>query len=227
MRIGLGSGSGEMFDLFAQAGENALEVAETVERALPRVARRRRHAGGGQGARARGRPASSLRSSARSNSQFVTPYDREDIVALAFAVDEVPDKIESAAELLGLYGVEAPTRQSLELCALLVRATERARDAARALKGMHGSAPEIRVIKEIEDEADDIARAARGGLFKDDRIDPVLVIRWKESTRRSRRRSTRARPPHPRRQHARQERLARSGTGCEASVNSRNSPVTR
>ena len=27
---------------------------------------------------------------------------------------------------------------------------------------------------------DDVARAARASLFKDDRIDPVLVIRWKD-----------------------------------------------
>ena len=35
-------------------------------------------------------------------------------------------------------------------------------------------------IKEIEDEADTVARAARASLFKDDRIDPVVVIRWKD-----------------------------------------------
>ena len=113
--------------------------------------------------------------------QFVTPYDREDIVTLAFAVDEVPDKIENASELLGLYGVEAPTRQSLELCGLLVaRDGASSRSCSARLKGLRGSAPEIRAIKEIEDEADDVARAARAGLFKDDRIDPVLVIRWKD-----------------------------------------------
>ncbi len=49
-----------------------------------------------------------------------------------------------------------------------------------ALKGLRGSADEIRAIKEIEDEADDVARAARASLFKDDRIDPVIVIRWKD-----------------------------------------------
>ena len=38
----------------------------------------------------------------------------------------------------------------------------------------------MRTIKEIEDEADEVARAARAGLFKDDRIDPMLVIRWKD-----------------------------------------------
>ena len=38
----------------------------------------------------------------------------------------------------------------------------------------------MRTIKQIEDEADQVARNARAGLFKDDRIDPVLVIRWKD-----------------------------------------------
>ena len=84
---------------------------------------------------------SSRTCSARSSAQFVTPYDRQDIVTLAFAVDEVPDKIENASELLGLYGVESPTRQSLELCGLLVRATERARALLGRLKGLRGSAP--------------------------------------------------------------------------------------
>jgi hypothetical protein len=178
MRLGLGSGSAEMFSLFARAGENAVKIAEAAEQ------------------RFRDYPASAVTQDdikelehegdrivvdlLRSvESQFITPYDREDIVTLAFAVDEVPDKIESACELLGLYGVEGPTRQSLELCGLLVRATaELARLLAR-LKGLRGSAPEILAVKGIEDEADRVARAARAGLFKDDRIDPMIVIRWK------------------------------------------------
>jgi predicted phosphate transport protein (TIGR00153 family) len=167
-----------MFDLFAQAGANALEVAETVERRFrewpvgpvtQEIVKELEHRGD--------RIVSQLLGSLEA--QFVTPFDRQDIVTLAFAVDEVPDKIESASELLGLYAVEAPTRQSLELCALLVRATRELAALLARLKGLQGSAPEIRAIKEIEDEADDVARAARAGLFKDDRIDPVLVIRWK------------------------------------------------
>jgi predicted phosphate transport protein (TIGR00153 family) len=114
------------------------------------------------------------------NSMFVTPYDREDIVELAFRVDEVADEAESASELLGLYGVETPTRQSFELCALLVRATEQLASLLAELPELRGSAPQIVTIKEIEDEADTAARAARVSLFKDDRIDPVIVIRWKD-----------------------------------------------
>jgi hypothetical protein len=179
MRVGVGSGSGEMFDLLAKAGENAAEVARKVEQ------------------RFREYPSSSVSQDEvkelehegdriisellrATNTQFVTPYDREDIVALAFAVDEVPDKIENASELLGLYGVAAPTRQSLELCALLVRATTELAALLARLRGLRGSAEEIRTIKAIEDEADRVARNARAGLFKDDRIDPTIVIRWKD-----------------------------------------------
>ena len=178
VRFGLGSGSAEMYALLAAAGENAVEIAVKVEqrfREYPSSAvsqadvKELEHVGD--------RIVSELLRSVEV--QFVTPYDREDIVALAFAVDEVPDKIENASELLGLYGIEAPTRQSLELCALLVRATGELSKLLARLKGLRGSAEEVLTIKAIEDEADRVARAARAGLFKDDRIDPVIVIRWK------------------------------------------------
>ena len=179
MRVGFGTGSAQMFELLARAGENAVAIAKAAER------------------RFREYPSASVSQDDVKelehegdrivvetlhciHAQFVTPYDREDLVTLAFAVDEVPDKIENAAELLGLYGVESPTKQSLELCALLVRATEELSSLLGRLRGLRGSAEEIRTIKAIEDEADDVARAARASLFKDDRIDPVIVIRWKD-----------------------------------------------
>ena len=167
-----------MYELFARAGANAVEIARLVERrfkewpagGIPQeLVKELEHEGD--------RICSRILHSVDAN--VVTPAERQAIVTLAFAVDEVPDKIESASELLGLYAVEAPTRQSLELCGLLVRATSELSLLLGGLEGRRGLAPEIRAIKEIEDEADDVARAARAGLFKDDRIDPVVVIRWK------------------------------------------------
>jgi predicted phosphate transport protein (TIGR00153 family) len=116
----------------------------------------------------------------QANAMFVTPYDREDIVKLAFTIDDVADAAENAAELLGLYGVETPTKQSFQLCALLVRAAEELAALLGELRTVSGDSDRIRAIKEIEDEADDVARAARASLFKDERIDPVIVIRWKD-----------------------------------------------
>ena len=179
MRLGLGPPSSDIFDLIARSGENASETAKAVER------RFREYPSGGvtqehvkELEHAGDRIVSELLRSI--NAQFVTPYDRDDLVALAFAVDEVPDKIENASELLGLYGVETPTRQSIELCGLLVRITAELAALLGRLKSLRGSAEEIRTIKAIEDEADTVARAARASLFKDDRIDPMIVIRWKD-----------------------------------------------
>jgi uncharacterized protein Yka (UPF0111/DUF47 family) len=179
VRLGFGTGSAQMFELLAAAGENAVATALAVERRFREYptssisqeqVKEFEHVGD--------RLVSELLRSI--NAQFVTPYDREDLVTLAFAIDEVPDKIENASEMLGIYGVETTTRQSIELCELLVSATTELSFLLGRLKGLRGSAEEIRTIKQIEDEADDVARAARASLFKDDRIDPVIVIRWKD-----------------------------------------------
>jgi uncharacterized protein len=177
VRIGLGARSGEVFVSLAEAGQAALAVSRAVDE------RFRQWPSGPTQAEVKDleheadRVTSELLS--MTNSMFVTPYDREDIVALAFAVDDVADAGENAAELLGLYGVEAPTRQALELCDLLVLATE---ELAQLLGDLKGKNAEQRVIaiKGLEDRGDEIARAARASLFKDDRIDPMIVIRWKD-----------------------------------------------
>ncbi|MBA3841609.1 MAG: DUF47 family protein [Actinobacteria bacterium] len=178
MKFGLGGGSGQIFDLLTQAGEAALAVSRAVERRFVEWpsgptqddVKRLEHEAD--------RIVSELLS--QTNSLFVTPYDRDDLITLAFAVDEVADAGENAAELLGLYGVESATKQAIQLCALLVQASERLAVLLAGLKGKKGLAEEIVAIKAIEDEADDVARAARASLFKDDRIDPVIVIRWKD-----------------------------------------------
>src|SRR5207247_1813552 len=85
------------------------------------------------------------------NIVFVSPFDRDDLIVLAFAVDDVADAAENASELFGLYGVETPTKQALQLSGLLVRAAERLSALLRDLKQLRGSSEEIRLIKEIED----------------------------------------------------------------------------
>ena len=178
MRIGFGTGSSVIFDLLAQAGEAALAVSRTVEQRIVKWPNGPKQDEIKELEHEADRIVSELLS--QTNSLFITPYDRDDLMTLAFAVDDVADAGENAAELFGLYSVESPTKQAIELCALYVRASERLASLLANLKDLHGSSDEIRAIKEIEDEADDVARAARASLFKDDRIDPVIVIRWKD-----------------------------------------------
>ncbi len=178
MRVGLGRGSGEIYALIGRAGEAALAVSHAVElrfREWPSGPTQ-------EEVKELEHIADDIVSELLSmtNSMFVTPYDRDDLITLAFAIDDVADAAENAAELLGLYGVETVTRQSLELCGLLVEATEQLSSLLTNLKGFKGTAERVIKIKEIEDRGDEIARAARASLFKDDRIDPVIVIRWKD-----------------------------------------------
>ena len=178
MRLGLGPASGEIHALLAEAGQLVAAVTREVEQRFLRWPSGPTQEDVKNLEHEADRVVSELLSQA--NSMFVTPYDRDDIVTLAFAVDDVADVAESAAELLGLYGVERPTKQSFELCRLLVQAAEELAALLSELRTLRGSSDRIRAIKQLEDEADDVARAARASLFKDDRIDPVLVIRWKD-----------------------------------------------
>ena len=178
MRIGLGPSSGEIHKLIAEAGQRAAAVARLVEQRFLEWPNGPTQDDVKHLEHEADQVVSTLLS--LTNTMFVTPYDRDDIVTLAFAVDDVADAAENAAELLGLYGVERPTKQSFALCALLVRAADELALLLGELRGLRGSSDRIRAIKEIEDEADDVARAARASLFKDDRIDPVIVIRWKD-----------------------------------------------
>ena len=51
----------------------------------------------------------------RLNHRDVAPIDREDILALVSALDDVVDFTEEVADYLGLYKIEAPMEQSLRL----------------------------------------------------------------------------------------------------------------
>lgn len=178
MKFGLGPRTGEIHELIAHAGDAVLEVARAVQQRFLEWPSGPTQEDVKQLEHTADAVVSQLIS--MTNSMFVTPYDRDDLIELAFVVDEVADAAENASELLGLYAIETPTRQAFELCDLLVQATEQLAALLRDLRNLHGDAPQIFAIKEIEDRADDVARAARVSLFKDDRIDPVVVIRWKD-----------------------------------------------
>lgn len=179
MRLRLTPRTTEFYDLFTKAGENALQAARHAE------------------TRFREFPNSSITQADVKaietngdqithdlinllNTQYMTPFDREDIYELATALDDVVDYIEESTELLDLYGVETPTAQSVEQCRILVLAVEQLALALSRLKGMRGVQQAIIELKRYEDEADRVVHDAIGALFRDSRIDPLIVIRWKD-----------------------------------------------
>ncbi|HET9436681.1 MAG TPA: DUF47 family protein [Gaiellaceae bacterium] len=179
MRLSLVPRTTAFYDLFTKAGTNALEAARLVEQ------------------RFREHPNSSVRHADVKamedagdtitrdliqllNTQYVTPFDREDIYQLATALDDVVDHLDEASDLLELYGVESPTRAAIEQCRILVGAVEHLSVALAELRGMRGVQRELVALKQLEDEGDRILHDAIADLFRDPRIDPLIVIRWKD-----------------------------------------------
>jgi uncharacterized protein len=179
MRLALVPRPAEFYELFTRAGENALEAARKAE------------------TRFREHPNSSVSQADIKaaehagdritrdiiqllNTQYVTPFDREDIYQLATAIDDVVDNIDEACDLLELYGVESPTRQAIEQCGILVAAAEHLARGLADLKNRRIIQQELLDLKAMEDEGDRVVRDAIADLFRDPRIDPLVVIRWKD-----------------------------------------------
>jgi predicted phosphate transport protein (TIGR00153 family) len=115
----------------------------------------------------------------RLNSTFVTPMDREDIYALATQIDDIVDYTEEAADLLGLYQIEAPMAQAQELTRVLVGACDQLANGLEHLRDFKGLDKYWIEIHRLENEGDRISRNAVASLFSNG-IDPMVVIRWKD-----------------------------------------------
>jgi hypothetical protein len=115
----------------------------------------------------------------RLNHTFVTPIDREDILALASALDDIVDYTEEVADYLGLYKIEAPMDQAIRLAGVLKRASAQIAEAIPRLRGFRDTSRYTVETHRLENEGDRITREAVASLF-DGGIDPMVVIRWKD-----------------------------------------------
>ena len=179
MRLRLTPRTTEFYDLFSRAGENALEAARKAEirfREYPNssVSQADVKAVETEGDEITRELIQLL------NTQYVTPFDREDIYELTTALDDVVDYIEEASDLLGLYGIESTTKHVVEQCRIFVQAVEQLSLALNRLKGLRGIQEALIELKRLEDEGDRVVHDAVAALFRDDRIDPLIVIRWKD-----------------------------------------------
>lgn len=168
----------EFFDLFEEAGANIVRAAELLERMLERWP--------DQGELSRDIVVCEQEGDRithdiiqRLNSTFVTPIDREDIYALASALDDIVDFIEEVADFMGLYRIEAPMEQAQQMAQILhesVRQIAGAIPRLRTFRDIHHFTIEV---NRLENDGDRVVREALASLFERG-IDPMMVIRWKD-----------------------------------------------
>ncbi|MGE5619606.1 MAG: DUF47 domain-containing protein [Sphingomonadaceae bacterium] len=116
------------------------------------------------------------------NRTFVTPLDREDIHALAAAMDSVLDQMDAAADTMVLYGVDRPTDQAKLLTDIIVDSAEQLYQAVAVLRSRR-NIREMLVycveINRLENEADEVRRQVLASLFREE-SDVIKIIKWKE-----------------------------------------------
>jgi hypothetical protein len=114
------------------------------------------------------------------NTTFVTPFDREDVYALASRLDDVLDLIEAAADRLVLYRIKEPTSGARAFADVIVKTADSVKAAVGCLrtpsKGYHQHCVEV---NRLENEADRLLKELIAALFADV-TDPIEVIKWKE-----------------------------------------------
>jgi uncharacterized protein len=117
------------------------------------------------------------------NSTFITPFDREDIRALATDLDDILDYLEGVAHNLVLFELEESPEALRQFADILVAMTQEI-DVMTALvwdlaneRRIHES---IVRISDLENHADRLYGTVIADLFKDQGRQPLDILKWKE-----------------------------------------------
>ena len=101
----------------------------------------------------------------RLNSTFVTPFDRQDIYALASRLDDVMDHMEAAGDLVVLYDLDGLLPDVLALADLLVDAAAVTAGAMPRLQGLRELEEYWIEVNRLENAADQCYRRLVARLF--------------------------------------------------------------
>jgi predicted phosphate transport protein (TIGR00153 family) len=113
------------------------------------------------------------------NRTFVTPFDYEDIYALASGLDDILDYIEEVADTANLYRITTIPEPARELTRLLTLAVAQLEQAIGKLESGKGIDEHSAEVHRLEDVGDSTSRRAIAELFSDQH--PLLeVIKLKD-----------------------------------------------
>jgi predicted phosphate transport protein (TIGR00153 family) len=117
------------------------------------------------------------------NHTFITPFDREDISALADEIDDVIDAINRSAQKVLLYSPEALPEATMQLAEIIKLGTAEILNAVDKLSGFKKYHNHVRAhtkeIKRLEEKADVVYEEGISRLFKEE-TNPTELIKLKE-----------------------------------------------
>jgi predicted phosphate transport protein (TIGR00153 family) len=115
----------------------------------------------------------------RLNQTFVTPFDRDDIYALASNLDDCMDFMEEASDLIVLYRLEELPVRVADQVQVLQRAAELTADAMPRLRSMSDLSEYWVEVNRLENQADRTYRKLLAEMF-DNGKDAIEIMKLKE-----------------------------------------------
>lgn len=116
------------------------------------------------------------------NTVFITPFDREDIHALATSIDDVADHVKDAALRIRLFKPQSLPTGIIKMSDLICHGTEEVRKAMKELKDVRnlGKLKKLIIdINNVENQADAVFEVAMTDLFANEK-DPIEIIKIKD-----------------------------------------------
>jgi len=116
------------------------------------------------------------------NRTFITPFDREDIHALAHELDTVVDLINTTTSRMRLFKLSKVNKKLIQFSDLIEQSVGA---LSKAVKSMRDGKQLERVnqycieINRLENEGDQLRDESIGDLFAKSK-DPIHIIKWKE-----------------------------------------------
>lgn len=116
------------------------------------------------------------------NRTFITPIDREDILALASEIDDVVDIIQATTDRMQIYRISGPIPYLPKMVDVVVKSTEAIGKAVKSLRNLSHSRRTLDFCIEanrLENEGDALLKEALTELFANPK-DVLEVMKFKE-----------------------------------------------
>jgi hypothetical protein len=116
------------------------------------------------------------------NKAFITPFDREDIHALANKLDSIIDMLNTMVNRMRIYRISGVNRDLVEFAEVLKKSTTAVELAVKALrdtKHLMSVREHCIEINRLENVGDRMRDNILGKLF-DNVTDPIYLIKWKD-----------------------------------------------
>jgi len=113
--------------------------------------------------------------------EFITPIEREDIMAMSEMIDTVTDKIEDVLQKMYMYNVKSVRADAFELADTIIKSTETLKEALEEFRNFKKSKTineKIIEINRLEEVGDSLYIEAVRHIFTEEGLPPIEAFGW-------------------------------------------------